>query len=233
LWRLIADAYDTFPDGRVDPLRPLVPLPPEGGPDWARSVRYTIDAKAEGLASGAMMRGLLMQALLEERFHLRAHRETREVPAYLMTICKEGSKLRPTEEGSCVHLDPTDLAQRLGAKPTGKPWCFASRHEKRGSLIVYDAHGMTLDYFASVLHPDHRDGRPVINRTGLTGLFDIHFEWEEEAPDAAAADRGAAPEPGGGSFLGVIRKQLGLCLEPGKGPREFLMIDHVERPSEN
>lgn len=70
-----------------------------------------------------MMRGPMMQALLEERFRLRAHTETRQVPVYVMTVAEGGSKLRPTEEGSCNHLDPTDLAQPANST---KPWCIVT-----------------------------------------------------------------------------------------------------------
>ena len=81
------------------------------------------------------------------------------------------------------------------------------------------------------LRPEGREGRRVINRTGLTGPFEIHVEFEYEAANSYPPDD-AAREPGS-SFIVAIRKQLGLRLDPGKGPREFLVIDHVERPSEN
>ncbi len=81
-----------FPTGVVDPLKPLVPPALEGAPGWIDSARYTIDAKAEGPQSGAMMRGPLMQSLLEDRFQVKVHRQTREVSGYVMTIAKGGPK---------------------------------------------------------------------------------------------------------------------------------------------
>jgi uncharacterized protein (TIGR03435 family) len=212
LWRLIADAYQTFPAGKVDPLKPLVPLPLEGAPAWVNSAKYSIDTKAEGPQSGAMMRGPMMQALLEDRFRLKVHFEKREISAYIMTVARGGPKLHPTEEGSCNHLDPTDLAQSPNAAPGGKPWCLIPTIARNGPHIVYDVHGMTLDLFSKFLHPDGLDGRPVIDRTGLTGTFDIHLEWEPEAPNLPSSDSGAASDPGHTSAIEATRTQLG-CPE--------------------
>lgn len=231
LWRLIADAYETFAAGRVDPLNPLVPLPLEGAPAWINSARYSIDAKTESPQSGAMMRGPMMQALLEERFQLKTHRETREISAYIMTVAKGGAKLHRTEEGSCNHVDPTDLTQSLKVMPGGKPWCLTPTTVRNGPLVVFDVRGMTLDVFSKLLHPD---GRPVVDRTGLTGAFDIHLEWEPDASNSSTPDAGVASDPSPHSSAVIAtREQLGLRLDPGKGPREFLVIDHIEKPSEN
>lgn len=226
LWRLIAEAYETFAAGKVDPLNLLVPMPLEGTPEWANSARYTIDAKAEGPQSGAMMRGPMMQALLEDRFQVKVHRETREVSGYLMTVAKGGLKAKPTEEGSCNRVDPTDLTQSLKAMPCNMP-----RMIRNGPLVVYDVRGISLDVFSRMLHPD---GRSVIDRTGLTGPFDIHLEWEADAPNSSVPDSGEDSDPSPHASLTVAtREQLGLQLAPGKGRRELLVIDRVKRPSGN
>ena len=139
-----------------------------------------------------------------------------------MTVAKGGLKLRPTEEGSCIHVDPTDLSQRL--TPGGKPWCLNPRVVRSGGLNVYDVHGMTLGVFARFLHPD---GLPVIDRTGITGAFDIHFEWENDASTSTVAAGGAAND------VVAILEQLGLRVDHGRGKREFLVIDRIARPSGN
>jgi uncharacterized protein (TIGR03435 family) len=95
----------------------------------------------------------MMQAVLGDRFQLKIHRETREVAAYLMTVAKGGLKLKPAEEPSCNHADPTDLLSlslSLSPKipPGGKPWCLNPTMTKKGTLMVFDVHGMTLDDFA-------------------------------------------------------------------------------------
>src|ERR1700722_15790139 len=94
---VILTAYEVFASGKVDPLNPSLPLTPmEGDPAWINSASYSFDAKSDIPQSGAMMQGPMMQALLEERFHMRTHREIREVPVYLMTLDKGGPKFRPT-----------------------------------------------------------------------------------------------------------------------------------------
>jgi uncharacterized protein (TIGR03435 family) len=226
LSRLIADAYETFADGKVDPGKLLVAMPLEGTPDWVNSARYTIDAKAENPQSGAMMRGPMMQALLEDRFQVRVHRETREISGYVMTVDKGGLKLNHTLEGSCDRIDPTDLGQSPKAMP-----CNAPRVTRNGPLMVFDVRGVGLDVLARLLHPD---GRPVIDRTGRTGAFDIHLEWESDAANSPDADSGVASDPSPhASQIEAMRRQLGLRLDPGKGTRELLIIDRVEKPSAN
>lgn len=85
-------------------------------------------------------------------------------------------------------------------------------------------YGVTLAVYAKLLRP----GRPVIDRTGLTGAFDISLE----RPPTTPSD-GAASDPPGTSLITALREQLGLRLEPGKGPVEFLIVDRIERPSGN
>jgi len=92
---LIRKAYGTFASGEFHAFLHPSALPVEGGPDWIRSEYYTIDAKAEGTPSVEMMQGPMLQAVLEDRFHLKVRRDTRPVPAYELTVAKGGPKLRP------------------------------------------------------------------------------------------------------------------------------------------
>jgi uncharacterized protein (TIGR03435 family) len=229
MWRLIGEAYETFVTGAFDPLKQPVPRPPEGGPNWIGSARYTIDAKAENPQTGAMMRGPMMRAVLEDRFRLKIHSETRDVDGYIMTVDQRGLKLHRTEEGGCNRLDPTDLGQ----SPTPgneKPWCFVPLLTRKGPVTIVDIRGITLDGFAKLLHPD---GLPVFDRTGVSGAFDIHLEW---GPDLASGETSEGSTASAGSHMSQIqatRQQLGLRLDRGKGSREFLVVDHLERPSGN
>ena len=96
---------------------------------------------------------------------------------------------------------------------------------------MIDFLGASLDAFAKDLHPD---GRHVIDQTGLAGTFDIHLEFEADGPDSKGPGSGAASDPSPHSgFIVAMRQQLGLRLDPGKGPGEFLVIDRIERPSGN
>jgi uncharacterized protein (TIGR03435 family) len=224
LKRLIQDAYEIFADGKVYPLNPFFPTAPiEGSPDWVNSAKYSIDAKSDTPHTPATMRGPMMQTLLEDRFQLRQHRETREVPVYIMTVARGGPKLLPTREGSCIHVDPSDLSQ--AQPPPGSRVCAFSTRVRTGTIEVF---GVTLDVFAKLLHPG---GRPVVNQTGLTGAYDIHLDQAPDPP-SSPSDSGAS-DPSGLSFIAQLRSELGLQLTPGKGPREFLVIDRIARPSSN
>jgi uncharacterized protein (TIGR03435 family) len=226
LSRLIGDAYETFAGGTVDRLRLPFPTPPEGMPDWADSARYTIEARSETPQTGAMMRGPMMQVLVEDRFAIRIHRETREVSGYLMTVDKGGLQIMPTHDGSCTPVDPTDFSETRQSQP-----CNVPHVTRNGPINEFDARGMSLDAFARLIHPD---GKPAFDRTGLTGLYDIHMEWGSDAvaPQNTDADAASDPSPHS-SQMEAMRKQLGLRLDPGKGSREVLVVDHVEPPSAN
>ena len=228
----ILKSYKRMPKELEDTLRshvhPRMVVPIEAGPAWINSERYTIEAKADVVPSQGMMHGPLLRALLEDRFHLKIHRETREIPVYALTVAKGGLKLKPFQEGSCTPIDfdaffaqfPPPL---LPEPPQGKRYC-TTRGTSKGLNNLVEAEGMSLDLFTR----DYlgRLDRPVINRTGVAGLFNFLLEF---APDDAPADDPA----GAPSIFTALQQQLGLKLEASRGPGEFLVIDGVERPSEN
>jgi len=203
-------------------------VPISGGPAWIKSDRYRIEAKAEG-ANPRVMGGPMLQALLEERFQLKIHRDSREVAAFSLTVAKGGFKLRPAKEGSCVA--PGDIGEHLtpGQKPCGIPMTRV-----KGPNMTTEIQG-SVDQFCKVIGVSL--GRPVINKTGIAGLFDLRLEFALDEAIAGAGPRGpgAAPvdESAAPSIFIAIQQQLGLKLEPTKAPGELLVIDHVERPSEN
>ena len=173
----------------------------------------------------------MMQRLLEERFRMRVHRETREVPVYIMSVAKDGSRLQAATEDSCDHAPATDFIPSLALPPSGKPRCGALTPPiKNGTHFVLDEHGVTVEAFAKLFQIR---GLPVIDRTGIAGTFDIHLEWESSPPEPVSPGGDAAGEPPDTSIISSIRKQLGLQLSLGKGPRDFLVIGHLERPAEN
>jgi len=104
---LIRMAYLVFPTGRPnEPVNPNSFLQPiSGGPSWINSDRYRIDAKAEGPANLELMRGPMMQALLEDRFKLKLHRESRETNVFELIVSKGGAKLQAAKEGGCEVFD--------------------------------------------------------------------------------------------------------------------------------
>jgi len=238
---LIQQAYVTFANGQ---FQAPWSVPISGGPAWVNSARYEIEAKAEGEPLPHMMEGPMMQALLEDRFRLKVHRETKEVPVYALTVAKGGFKLHPFKEGSCTPRDPEKGPVPL--EPGQKPYCGSLAAGGPGlygvrvsiaepSIWTLNLAATSMSVFCSNLRLD----RPILDKTGITGLFDFHLEYAFDQVTAAGfpgvpAPAAAPPDPGSApSIFTAIQEQLGLKLEPAKGPGEFLVVDSVERPSEN
>src|SRR5439155_4842339 len=135
-----------FADGQNNLFRPLETTI-EGGPDWIRSERWDVDATAEGTPGSAMMQGPMLQTLLEERFKVKLHRETREVPVYIVTVAKGGPKLTPFKEGSCVSIVPPPGPQTTLAP--GQHRC-ASFGGRKGPNMIIDVEGRTVEEFAKI-----------------------------------------------------------------------------------
>jgi len=212
----IQAAYSMFADGvSQNPRRMQI----FSGPDWGKTDTWDIEARA-GAAPIAQMYGPMLQKLLEDRFHLKIHRETRQLPVYILTLAKGGPKLAATKEGSCV---PLDLKSMQPPSP-GSVRCGSGSVRGNAARTVIDSHGQTVTALAAQGFRADLD-RPVIDQTGLTGMFDVHLEFAHEG--APAGDLSAP------SLFTAVQEQLGLKLTPDKGPVEVLVIDHLERPSEN
>lgn len=226
LLNLIGNAYSAFADGHLNLNSD--PAPINGVPPWLHSASYEIDAKAEGNASVPMMLGPMMQALLEDRFQLTIHRQTAEGPVYLLTVARGGPKLHPFTEGSCT---PYSTLPRPPIEP-GQKNC---ERMINGISPSVEAQGATLDEFCKTLRMVV--DRPVIDKTGIAGRFDIRVEFSREGT-AMGGIRDGVPVPASDSIgppeiFTALQQQLGLKLERAKGPVSMLVIDHIERPTKN
>ncbi len=191
---LIRNSYIHFANGNMTPPGRRVVI--EKGPAWIDSDLYTIEAKAESTPGQGTMLGPMMQALLEDRFKLKIHAETRDVPVYALTAGKAGSRLQVSQAGSCVSLDidhPPPLPQSGQPFP---PICKMARITSDG----FDVRGVTLPEFCLSL--SGRLDRDVIDKTGIAGTFDFHVALAPGAPatpapppPGPAADRGAPASP--------------------------------------
>jgi len=195
-----------------------------GGPDWLRAERYDMEAKTEDAAPRPQLM-LMLQMLLEDRFKLKVHRETREGPVYILSVAKGGSKLSPSKDGGCVERSP------LAALPATerRPGCGNDWIRRRGVNLAWTATRVDLGEVAGGLATVL--GRTVIDKTGVTGFFDIDLELPPLQPEVGVADPSGVDT--GVSIFTVLREQLGLALESGRGPQEYLVIDSVDRPSQN
>ncbi len=188
-----------------------------GGPSWISSESYDIEAKSEGAATPKELEGSMLRALLEDRFHLRVRHDTKELPIYLLTVSKNGSKLLPPAEKECVPADPGNAPLPSQGK-TSSDMCgylglgrssLSARQVSTGDLALA---------FSQLL------GRSVVDKTGLTGKVDAHLTFDPAEP---------ATDPSLPSIFTAVQEQLGLKLEPARGPVDVLVIESAERPSEN
>jgi uncharacterized protein (TIGR03435 family) len=198
-----------------------------GGPAWVHSNRdkFTIEATAVGATERTVLLGAMLRTLLEERFRLKIHRETEEVPMYALTVAKGGFKLKPIKEGECDpnRSDPPDPNAvippcgmlTMGGSESSTTWRFA---------------GSKVSALAMRLSAALR--RYVLDQTGIEGDFMMHlkFQADENTPGLRSPDASADPSDAPSIFT-ALEEQLGLKLEKTKGPRGYLVIDHVERLS--
>jgi uncharacterized protein (TIGR03435 family) len=178
-----------------------------GGPDWIRSDRYDILARADSTPPEDELM-LMLQAMLADRFKLKAHRETREVQGYRLVQVHPG-RLGP-------KLQPGADCALKAARPNGP--CG----------ITYNGPSLTFrgSPIANLLgNLEAGAGGPVIDTTGLSGLYDFELRWAEVRPGEPPSD---LP-----NLFTALQEQLGLKLEPSRVTLEVLVIDSIARPTEN
>lgn len=221
-----------------------------GGPGWVSSDRFDINAKVpdefRGMAppapgSGPSPLGPMIRALLAERFKLVVHNETKDAPIYALVLARSDGKLGPA-----LKKSETDCAATFGAgpgrgrgpmPPPGPPQPGESIpcgiRIGPGNLLMG---GSPLSQFANSL--GNFTGRIVLDRTGLTGDYDINLTWTPDqmaqrppgAPDPLI--NGAAVDPNGPSLFTAVQEQLGLKLDSQRGSVDVLVIDRAEKPVE-
>jgi uncharacterized protein (TIGR03435 family) len=204
-------------------------------PDWARSERYDIEARCDDHNATKDQMRLMMQSLLADRFKLAIRMEIRQVPVFALVLSKPGKtgpqlQPHPASDASCstapseaeTGMFPASCGGILGMQPT-------TPGDDRAA-----ARNVSMDVIASFLSGlGGGINRPVLDQTGLSGKFDFSLEWAPESnrPPPISADAG--PVAQGPPALEALKEQLGLKLEPAKGPVETIVIEHVELPSPN
>lgn len=179
-----------------------------GGPDWFATEKWDIEAKSDNPSGHSVEETRqMLQNMLAERFGLRVHRETEQRPAYVLTVAKGGPKFKPAEQGS------------TNVRVTGN-----SISLERGDLV------RITQLLSSAL------GRPVVDRTGLKGLYDLSLKWDDApVPEGGVTGSDVAAAPGNdhGSIFTAIQDQLGLRLDSQRTAVEVIVVDRMERPSPN
>jgi uncharacterized protein (TIGR03435 family) len=188
-------------------------------PEWVKSDLYDVIAKSVTVASAGVRShaqmikdqtrmDIMLQALLEERLHLKVHRETKNLPIYELLVSRPGL----LRQGNCADS------------------CGTSDFGQRGADLTIDGEAMNATELAGTISMVL--DRPVINRTGAMGTFDVHLQWTPDPGEVGDSDT-ASVEESSGSIFTVLQEKLGLKLQRATGPVEVLVIEHVERPTAN
>jgi len=198
-----------------------------GLPDWR--AMFNVQAKSDSAADQKMAQLTrdqqraeqqhMLQALLADRFKLKAHWETRQGPTYDLVIAKKGLLMQPAKG---APLSPEEQ-KRWGDKPI--PPLYQRGNSNTGFDFV--AHAASMKDITGMLASQF--GRPVMDKTGLTDKYDFVLNYHDQYLKDRPADS-LDPVP---PLDTAIQDQLGLKLEPSKGPIQTLVIDHIEMPTEN
>jgi uncharacterized protein (TIGR03435 family) len=224
-------------------IRPTWFFPISGGPSWIDTEHYTVEADPEGSPSMDVMKGPMMQALLEDRFNLKIRREIREEPVYELRVADSGLKLKPLKEGEC---DARKAAVDTALGPNrGDPFA-------RLSLIMTECGAVgiggprdgspappgtrTVNVIGGPLSELIRNlslDRIVLDATGVQGLFDIQLTYGVYTSPMREPPTPPPGAPFGEPIFSAIQRQLGLQLVPTRGPRTYYIIESADRPSPN
>lgn len=214
----------------------------QGGPAWASTDRYAIEAKAENAQDVTTLNGPMLRRLLVERFQLKIHEDLKDVPALALTVAPGGAKVKAVDPASCIESTPNNSGPRVlrttasgtpavyapDAGPDAKPYCTAGVSPKPPNVAI-DITGLPFDRIVRTLSSIIGD-RPVIDQTGLTGQFSFHVEFAADENVRVFPRMPETELPSGPSIFAAFEKQLGLKLVPTRAPQASLVIDRLERP---
>jgi uncharacterized protein (TIGR03435 family) len=234
LRQYIAIAYDS---GIGSITRTDGPPPPQtvGGPEWIDKDKYVIAGQPSEEQRQAMQSmpseqrlaqyRMMEQSLLAERFHLKVHVETREMPVFDLVPAKGGLKITPVTPPAAGEAPPSDK----GSLPPGG----ISLGMTAGGGGMINARAIPMSMFIGALRglADELGRRPIVDKTGFTGTFDLdHLRWAGITTSDSPSQAGNADLP---SLSTVLEETMGMKLVPSKGKVEVIVIDSIDRPSEN
>jgi uncharacterized protein (TIGR03435 family) len=182
-----------------------------GGPDWMDSGLWDIQAKADrpGYTREQMLE--MLGNLLEDEFKMKLRKDAKEGPVYALTVDKSGLKMK-------ANQSPEDFEIPVQGGPGGVTV---------GKRVAMDRLCFTLGSFLQ------NNERPVIDRTGLTGYFDFTLSFLPELPPGFDKEKLPPEMQARPSLFDAVRSQLGLKLEATKGPVEYYVVEHIEKPEGN
>jgi uncharacterized protein (TIGR03435 family) len=212
-----------------------------GAPSWVDTDRFDINAKAEGDPGPAVVAPgqpgpimLMIRSLLADRFKLKVHTETREMPIYALVLTRSDGKL-----GSALNRSTTDCAALRAASRNAPPPVPAPGERMMCGMRIapgmISGGGIPLSQLATQLSVSVQ--RIVVDKTGLGGDYDFDLKWTPDQLPQGTPPPGAPPlppiDPNGPSIYTAVQEQLGLKLDSQRGPVNVLVIDGVEHPTED
>ena len=181
-----------------------------GGPGWLKDDRYDVEAKADKRHTVDDL-NIMYQNMLADRFHLKFHIETREANAYVLTIDKSSSKMKVNDQPQSYDM----------------PMTFSG-------LGVWNGNRVPMPYFCWLLSQNLQDDeRPVVDLTGLTGFYDITLSFLPQNLPQQVHDNLPQETLDRPTLFDALREQLGFKLTAQKGPVQYFVIDHIDRPTQN
>lgn len=244
------------PGGRVNyvnvPVRQIIiaayqlqPFQIIGGPSWITADRFDVIAKAPD-GSTPEQTNLMLRSLLADRFKLKVHTETREMPVYSLVKARPDGKLGDKLQPAAVDCGPTGRGR--GGPPPPGPGATPGAPGPQAPLMGCRAMitpgrlqmgGQPLSQLAQML--SNQVARPVIDKTGLTGSYDIELSFMPEGPGRGGPVGPLPPgmppiqppDPDAPSLFTALQEQLGLKLESERGPVDVIVIDSIEQPTED
>jgi len=225
-----------------------------GGPDWVRKTHFTIEAVADDMADGPTMSGPMLRALFEKRFKLKMHVETEQTAAYNLVVAPGGLKIKPVSSGACEMPVGKPGAPLLNGLPQGpprpladirrgKPTCGLTSGPNGPNWVVIGGEstfGALTQELRNRFDKGSVRGIAITDKTGITDTFNFDLESAVDASAGRGGGNGFAPAPDAGgdvprapTIFAALEEQLGLRLEPVQVPREYLVIDSIEKPGPN
>jgi uncharacterized protein (TIGR03435 family) len=191
-----------------------------GGPAWASRDQFDIEAKPDNVANPTDEQSRqMLRVLLEKRFQLKVRMETKNGPVYILRVVRNGPPLS---------------ADQTPPMPTGPPPAPDGRMP-RGTMRMRagDASGIAVPIPLLARFLGQTLGRPVLDKTGLTGRYDINLHWTPDQMSQDLTPGAPIPQADGPSLFTALQEQMGLRLESATGPVEQLVIERADRRSEN
>jgi uncharacterized protein (TIGR03435 family) len=202
------------------------------GPNWVGSERYDMNAKAAGPAGISDLK-LMIRALLEDRFQLQTHRETKEMPVYALIIGKNGPKLKASNNLDCT--DPSVYTPPPQLPTPGQP--VRPVNIRCGNFYVLNdrlqGRKVTLRQLASTLSNMNIVEQRVVDQSGIAGTFDIDLQWDA-SPGTSTRSTDTIPDNANlPPIFEAFQEQLGLKLQSQRSPVDVLVIDNAAKPTSN